>query len=209
MILGLLLLAGAAALLTYNQRESRIAGQSARSLLSELENGTKTEALGYDSPEELSSPEETLPMELIKAEMPTAEINGRTYLGEIIIPDLELSLPVLSGWSYENLKVAPCRYYGDLNQDNLVLLAHSYATHFGRISQLEQDAVLYFKDVLGCVTAFRVASLEVLRPNQVEEMTAGEYPLTLFTCTFDSQSRVTLRCRYETAEDIIEEGSHG
>ena len=38
----------------------------------------------------------------------------------------------------------------------------------------------------------------------VEEMEAGEWDLTLFTCTPDSRSRVTVRC-VRTQED--EEGS--
>jgi sortase A len=39
-----------------------------------------------------------------------------------------------------------------------------------------------------------VAEVETLEPTAVEEMTNSGYALTLFTCTYGGQSRVTVRC---------------
>ena len=39
-----------------------------------------------------------------------------------------------------------------------------------------------------------VAALEVLSPFDVEEMTTGDWDLTLFTCTVGGQSRIAVRC---------------
>ena len=41
---------------------------------------------------------------------------------------------------------------------------------------------------------YTVVALDVLHPQAVDEMTAGDYDLTLFTCTFGGKSRVTVRC---------------
>ena len=38
-----------------------------------------------------------------------------------------------------------------------------------------------------------MVALEILQPTAVEEMTAGEFDLTLFTCTYGGKSRVTVR----------------
>ena len=41
------------------------------------------------------------------------ELDGRSYLGLITIPTLELQLPVQNEWSYPNLKISPCRMQGN------------------------------------------------------------------------------------------------
>ena len=40
----------------------------------------------------------------------------------------------------------------------------------------------------------QVYGLETLPETAVEEMRAGEWDLTLFTCTYDGRARVTVRC---------------
>lgn len=51
----------------------------------------------------------------------------------------------------------------------------------------------------GVVTHYQVVALDILQPTAVEEMTAGAYDLTLFTCTYDSGSRLTVRCEQTEA----------
>ena len=46
----------------------------------------------------------------------------------------------------------------------------------------------------GFVTVYEVAEVTTLQPEAIAEMESGEYPLTLFTCTYGGQSRVTVRC---------------
>jgi len=60
------------------------------------------------------------------------EIDGNNYIGVIDIPCLGLSLPIISDWSYPNLKIAPCRYKGSAYQDNLIIAGHNYQSHFKR-----------------------------------------------------------------------------
>lgn len=39
-----------------------------------------------------------------------------------------------------------------------------------------------------------VSLVEILDETAVEEMTAGEWDLTLFTCNYDGRARITVRC---------------
>lgn len=48
--------------------------------------------------------------------------------------------------------------------------------------------------------AYEVSATEVVVPTAVEEVTSGEWPLTLFTCTIGGRTRVVVRC------DWTEEG---
>lgn len=121
-------------------------------------------------------------------------IKQYSYIGYLTIPKLRLELPIMTDWSYEHLKISPCRYSGSVMGDDLVLMAHNYARHFGKLSELSTGDEVYFTDVLGITTRYQVVGRDVLDPYAVGEMTSGEFDLTLFTCTYGGQSRVTVYC---------------
>ena len=127
-------------------------------------------------------------------DMPEQEIEGRGYIGVLRIPALSLELPVIGEWSYPGLKSAPCRYTGSAYLDNMVVVAHNYFGHFGNLRNLSQGDEVAFTDVDGNVFRYEVVELETLSPFAVEEMTRGDWDLTLFTCTVGGQYRVTVRC---------------
>ena len=121
-------------------------------------------------------------------------IDGYLCIGCLSIPSLGLELPVMSDWSYPQLKLSPCRYSGSTGTGDLVICAHNYARHFGKLKTLSEGAEVYFTDMDGMTRRYEVAAVEILPPTDLENMTAGEYDLTLFTCTYGGQSRVTVRC---------------
>lgn len=194
---GLLLLAAALFLWAYNGQESRRAGDSAQQVITELTQSLTrqppTEA-GAD-PERSDAPAVKLPEYLLDAqrEMPEKTVNGRAYIGVLSIPSLNLELPVLSQWSYPNLKDAPCRYSGSLYQNDLIICAHNYASHFGRLKTLQPGDTLLFTDMDDQVVSFQMVEQETLDPYDQEAMTTGDWDLTLFTCTPGGQTRVTVR----------------
>ncbi len=122
-------------------------------------------------------------------------IDGDAYLGTVSIPSLGLELPVLSEWSYPNLNFSPCRYTGSVEEGNLVLAAHNYNSHFGRISELNSGETIIFTDGDGVMHEYYVLQSELIDGKNVPEMQTGaeEWDLTLFTCTLSGASRVTVR----------------
>ena len=74
-------------------------------------------------------------------------------------------------------------------------MAHNYRNHFGRIKGLSEGDSVSFTDMDGVTYAYTVVAKDILAPTAVEEMTAGEYDLTLFTCTPGGASRVTVYCK--------------
>lgn len=127
-------------------------------------------------------------------EMPSMEIDGYLYIGKLSVPSLDLELPVMETWDYERMKIAPCRYAGTAYLNNLVICAHNYASHFGRLKNLLPGDAVTFTDMDGNVFFYEVAEVQTLASTSVEEMKSGGWDLTLFTCTFDGQARVTVRC---------------
>ena len=165
-LLGAAALLAAAGLMLFNRREESAAAAAVEAALPQVL-------------EEIRQQQETGPLpDPYSEEMREVSIGEENYIGYLSVPVLGLDLPVMAEWSYPLLKKAPCRYTGATKTDDLVVMAHNYARH----------------DIEGVITRYTVTALDVQDASAVEEMTAGEYDLTLFTCTYGGQSRVTVRC---------------
>lgn len=149
-------------------------------------------------PKQMTSKSESLPdyLKYPEKEMPSYLVNGERYIALLEIPEINLQLPVLGGeWSYKKLRQSPCRYSGSIYKDNIVLAAHNYISHFGRIKELQVGSSILLTDIKGNQFKYVVCAIEVLKPNQVEEMRNGDnWDLTMFTCTYNGKERFTLRC---------------
>lgn len=201
--LGLLLIAGALCLTSYNLYDALRAGQSAVQDAARLEERLTAQPL--PAAQTAAELPQTLPdapdyVRFPDMEMPVETIDGREYIGVLQIPALELELPVMSQWSYKNLKTAPCRYSGSAYQKNLILCAHNYPAHFGLLKNLRQGDGAVFTDMAGNVFTYKMAERETLLPGALEAMESGDWDLTLFTCTAGGKSRVTLRFTLDSGE---------
>ena len=192
--IGLLLIAAALFLVSYNLYDELRAEQAARQAVNKLEASTNQEPLASDErtviPDYVLSP---------NMEMPVETINGIDFIGVLRIPTLELELPVISEWNYPNLKTAPCRYSGSAYLNNLIICGHNYTSHFGTLKNLWEGDIATFTDMDGNVFTYKMVERETLNPTDIEGMESGNWDLTLFTCTVGGQSRVTIR--FELEED--------
>ena len=186
---GALLLAAALALTAFNLWDGRRAGEAAQAVLAEMPERTPRPTPGPGDGVEI--PDYVLNPDM---DMPTVEIDGYEYIGVLSIPALGLELPVMSGWSYPALRVAPCRYLGSAYSGGFVIMAHNYARHFGAIGTLAPGEGVSFTDTDGNVFEYAVAETQILQPAAVDEMSSGGWDLTLFTCTPGGRTRVTVRC---------------
>ena len=126
--------------------------------------------------------------------MKTVTINGEDYIGTITIPSINLELPVISEYSYNRLKKAPCRYYGNIYSNDLIICAHAYKTHFRALNKVKQNDLIIFTTIDGKNHIYEVLEIEVLNPTDVDKMINNEFDLTLYTCTSDNNGRITIRC---------------
>jgi len=187
-VLGLCLCFSAAGMFADFEEQDAIAGENAQLLLTglrqELEQQRQPQTAAIPAPREEPAP----------GEMPQITLIGYGLVGSLAVPVLELELPVLEGWSYDLLKLAPCRYSGSAAGGDLILLAHNYKRHFGTLKQLEVGDSLSFSDVDGRTYTYRVAATEVLQKTELERLTGSDCDLTLFTCTQGGYSRFVVRC---------------
>lgn len=172
-IIGWMLLVIAAIIVGYGYYESNEAYLSSESTVSQLE--------------------ETMGKEINKLE--EVEHLGKVYIGLLEIPSLNLKLPVLRNCTDENLRLSPCRFYGDIYRDEpVVIAAHNYPKFFGNLKYLKKDDSIYFRMLDGKRIQFIVTETESVDGTDVDGMTETEYDLTLFTCNYAKDKRITVRC---------------
>lgn len=188
---GTLLLVGALGLTLFNVTDALRAKRSAEALLRAIEISMDNQAPVFPVYTDSESGAE--------AEMPAMEVDGSRYIGVIEIPSLSISLPVFAQWNYDLLKKAPCHYSGSCYTNDLVICAHNYRTHFGRILSASIGADVYFIAANGESFHYLVTNRETLNADESDRMrtTDGTWDLTLFTCTLSGRTRCTLRCSLE------------
>ena len=180
---GVLCFAACLLLVGYNLHASQQAGERAQQVLQQMVArgavAVPTEPAAQETPQ-----------------MQTERIDGRAYIGAIEIPSLKLSLPVLADWSYDLLKIAPCHYAGSCYENNLVICAHNYRSHFNALRWIDMGADVYFTTVNGDVFHYVTVNRETLQPEEIARMREpdGSWDLTLFTCYVGGYSRCTVRC---------------
>ena len=187
--IGVLLICIAAYIVKYNLDENSRAGEASKELLSGVID---------------QMPSSVLPGDLSGA-MPVVDVAGNSFVGTVEIPSLGLLLPIQDEWSKENAKLSVCRYMGSVYDNDLIVCGHNYPEHFGNLPELEIGAEVIVTDMNGCSFYFEVTNIETLGAYDSNEMEAGEWDFTMFTCTIGGANRVTIRC--ESTGQVSETGT--
>lgn len=179
---GLLCLMGALGLTGYNIWDESRADEAVTTGVSQLK---------------LAIPEKKQEEQLLVPEpeevMTTVALDGRDYVGLLEVPSLGLELPVMRSWSESLLRYGPCLYEGNI-YDGMIIAGHNYRSHFANLTNLSAGDEILFTDIDGNVWTYELTTTEVIDGYDVDGMKGGNWDLTLFTCTYGGQERVTLRC---------------
>lgn len=185
-LLGLSMILTSAYFLAQYEQEAEIAGENARQLLTAI-----TQEIEQTREQEVY---ETARREQTPGQMLQTSLQGYDLVGIIRVPGVGVELPVLNSWSYDLLKLSPCRYSGSIEGQDLILMGHNYKKHFAPLRQVSSGDRVEFLDAGGTVYAYAVSATEVLNPTQLDELTASEHALTIFTCTPGGYARFVVRC---------------
>ena len=193
-LLGVLLLLGAAGLYGYNQWVDYQAGvESETAVLTLVEEIQSREVVIQEVSQAEEGPSE--------AQLKVAELDGAYYMGVLTIPSLGKILPIQSDWSMSQLKRSPCRYSGSIAEGELVIAGHNYKKHFSGLATLKQGDSIVFTDLEGNQIFYEVREIYTLAATDIDGMVNSGYDLSLFTCNYGGKARVTVRCdRVEAVE---------
>ena len=156
--LGIIFFAVSVLLLGYNLIESYKANLKAKSLLNEF-----SELIDIKKNIYFNSNMEGIIM-------PSIEIENQKVVGSIIIEKFNLILPVLDELNEEKLKISPCRYSGSLYDNNLIIGAHNYRSHFGKLNELNKGDMIRFVDVDGYIYNYIVSDIEIINGNNINRL---------------------------------------
>ncbi len=183
--LGVLCILFACGLFVYNQITANRAYQISQETVEELS------AI-------IAEEESDFPTDNYDRKMPKVKVDGMGYIGILEIEELELKLPVSAELDYSKLDKSPCLYSGSVYRDDMVIAAHNYENHFGRLSYLSIGSKINFTDVENNTYSYEVVNIETLSATQTDDMKTktptNDWDLTLFTCNYSGSKRVTIRC---------------
>ena len=144
--------------------------------------------------QELDTPEE---QELVASD-------GTVYhaIGVINIPSINVNYPILSTYSDELLKIAPCKFHGPNPNavGNLCIAGHNYKNDkfFSKVPKLEIGDIIEITDLSGKTIQYSVYNKFIVNPDQLEstsQLTNGRREITLITCTNDNKQRHIIKAR--------------
>lgn len=215
--IGAVLILSALLLFLYNEGRNAALEAENQDIYAELYRIIEQQKEEREAEESAEIPEETefVQLEILTAEekpsteleeTPTAPamtlttVDGYNYIGILEIPALELAVPILSDWDDEKLNIAPCRQFGSVNTDDLVIAGHNYRRHFLYLYKLADGDTVRFTDMDGVVIEYEVAEKRTLDATDVEAVLDSKYDLILYTCTYSGTERTAVFCKRNDQE---------
>ena len=120
----------------------------------------------------------------------------------IDIPIINISYPVFSNLSDDNLKISPCLFFGELppNHRNLCIAGHNYdnGNFFSLIYKLKNNDKIYIYDNLDREFCYLVFDNYEVKNNDMSPIyfyDKSSYTLTLVTCNNFNNNRVIVKAR--------------
>lgn len=198
-LLGIVCLLASAGFVIYNRVEAESAETTSQVMLENVQEvivQNIQQIKVEEAAEEMPPEESTVAIyDETPKEMLTTKLDGYDCIGILSVPALELELPVLTDWTYQKLKKAPCHYFGSCYDTDFVIAAHNYPAHFGEIGKLQAEDLVLFTDIEGTIHYYEVVLVETLPATATKEMITSGFDLSLYTCTPGGASRVTVRCK--------------
>lgn len=120
--------------------------------------------------------------------------------GIIEIPKISLYYPVFSNLTEENLKVSPCKFFGDTLEDNtnICIAGHNYNNDmfFSRINQLFLNDEIFIYDNTGIKYRYIVTQNYEVKEEDLSPIynyNKNEKTLTLITCNNLNNNRFIIK----------------
>lgn len=126
--------------------------------------------------------------------------------GIIEIPKINLYYPIFSSLSEDNLKVSPCKFYGDslTKNDNICIAGHNYNNNmfFSKINLLSSNDEIFIYDNLGKKYTYIVFKNYEVKEDDLSpiyDYDKNTKELTLITCNNLNNNRFIIKAKQKTS----------
>ena len=134
------------------------------------------------------------------------ETTQNNLFGIIEIPKINLYYPVFSILTEENLKVSPCKFYGNSLGDtgNICIAGHNYNNDmfFSKINLLEQNDEIFIYNNIGIKYTYSVTENYEVKEDDLSPIlnyNQNEKNLTLITCNNLNNNRFVIKAKQKTS----------
>ena len=120
------------------------------------------------------------------------------YMGKIKIPKIDLDYTIYSSLTEEQLKIAPCRFYGvDMGEEgNICIAGHNYNDNrfFGKLNKLNIKDEIIIIDLENKEYLYTVFNIYETNENDLSCLkNSKQYELTLITCNNANKKRLVVK----------------
>ena len=136
----------------------------------------------------------------------TQDTQVNNLFGIIEIPKINLYYPVFSNLSEDNLKVSPCKFYGDSLNDNgnICIAGHNYNNDmfFSKINLLSSNDEIFIYDNLGKKYTYIVFKNYEVKEDDLSpiyDYDKNTKELTLITCNNLNNNRFIIKAKQKTS----------
>ena len=132
-------------------------------------------------------------------EMNDEKSNNNNIFGTIEIPKLNIKYPIFSKLTEENLKISPCKFYGDNLEDygNICIAGHNYdnGKFFSNIMYLNNDDVIYIysNNLKYTYTIYSMYEVNSNDLTPIINFNSNQKCLTLVTCNNLNNNRIIVK----------------
>ena len=126
--------------------------------------------------------------------MPVLELDGTDWCGILEVPAYGLTLPIHGSWDKSAVTSYPCRFWGSVYDGSMILGGSDQNGQFAFCSQTNPGDYISITDMLGNEFRYQVARVDRSDSADFEKLSAGEYPLTLFTRSTFGLEYIIVRC---------------
>ena len=134
------------------------------------------------------------------------DTQANNLFGIIEIPKINLYYPVFSNLSEDNLKVSPCKFYGDSLDDNsnICIAGHNYNNDmfFSKINLLSSNDEIFIYDNLGKKYTYIVFKNYEVKEDDLSpiyDYDKNTKELTLITCNNLNNNRFIIKAKQKTS----------
>ena len=138
------------------------------------------------------------------------DTQANNLFGIIEIPKINLYYPVFSNLSEDNLKVSPCKFYGDFYGDslndngNICIAGHNYNNDmfFSKINLLSSNDEIFIYDNLGKKYTYIVFKNYEVKEDDLSpiyDYDKNTKELTLITCNNLNNNRFIIKAKQKTS----------
>jgi len=185
-LLGICLILSGACLLLFLQLRAYMAENFAKAVVSQLEALLPERSMG-------------VPEIYADSAMPVLDLDGKDFSGLLDVPAFGITLPVGSVWDTGKLGFYPCRFWGSVNDNSLVIGGTDQKGQFDFCDIIDLGTIVTVTDMTGAEFTYSVSRVDRAKHADADWLCSEDYDLTLFARANFSLEYIAVRCSLSTS----------